>query len=195
MYYDYYGEPYLSHHGIKGQKWGVRRFQNEDGSYTNLGEQHRYKTPSMRDVRKAYKSAVKRNNMQLGKDFDSAGDDSKAVSDASMKYDKQRYLNKANYHADRARVYDARGQRALTNIGRDKNANKATRELIKSDISRAKANNDREAIAAGKKALSSLNMQTMLLGQRGSGAYNRYRDSGDSAVKAYFRNYTTGSFS
>lgn len=27
----------LYHHGIQGQKWGVRRFQNEDGSYTEAG--------------------------------------------------------------------------------------------------------------------------------------------------------------
>lgn len=33
----------LYHHGIKGQRWGVRRFQNEDGSLTNAGEQ-RYNT-------------------------------------------------------------------------------------------------------------------------------------------------------
>lgn len=28
----------LMHHGINGQKWGVRRFQNEDGSLTPLGK-------------------------------------------------------------------------------------------------------------------------------------------------------------
>ena len=30
-------ELYLAHHGIKGQRWGVRRFQNKDGSLTTLG--------------------------------------------------------------------------------------------------------------------------------------------------------------
>lgn len=28
---------YLEHHGIKGQKWGVRRYQNKDGSLTKEG--------------------------------------------------------------------------------------------------------------------------------------------------------------
>lgn len=32
---------YLMHHGIKGQKWGVRRYQNRDGSYTRLGKKRR----------------------------------------------------------------------------------------------------------------------------------------------------------
>ena len=32
-----YEEVYLAHHGIKGQRWGVRRFQNPDGSLTSAG--------------------------------------------------------------------------------------------------------------------------------------------------------------
>lgn len=35
-------ETYLMHHGIKGQKWGIRRYQNEDGSLTPAGKKRYY---------------------------------------------------------------------------------------------------------------------------------------------------------
>lgn len=31
---------YLEHHGVKGQRWGVRRYQNSDGSLTTVGKKH-----------------------------------------------------------------------------------------------------------------------------------------------------------
>lgn len=34
-------EKELTHHGIKGQKWGVRRFRNADGSLTPAGKKRR----------------------------------------------------------------------------------------------------------------------------------------------------------
>lgn len=34
----YFSDEYLEHHGIKGQKWGVRRFQNPDGTLTEAGK-------------------------------------------------------------------------------------------------------------------------------------------------------------
>lgn len=42
--YRYTGEFY--HHGVKGMKWGVRRYQNKDGTLTNLGKTRR----TMNDV-------------------------------------------------------------------------------------------------------------------------------------------------
>ena len=41
----------LKHYGIKGQKWGVRRFQNSDGSLTNDGKK-RYGSEDIRNVKK-----------------------------------------------------------------------------------------------------------------------------------------------
>lgn len=35
---------YLIHHGVKGMKWGVRRYQNPDGSLTSAGKKRLKKT-------------------------------------------------------------------------------------------------------------------------------------------------------
>ena len=43
----------LYHHGVKGMKWGVRRFQNADGSLTNEGK---IRQKAIRRVRSAAKT-------------------------------------------------------------------------------------------------------------------------------------------
>lgn len=46
----------LYHHGIKGMKWGIRRYQNKDGSLTPKGKKRR----SLKQVIKDHKTAKKR---------------------------------------------------------------------------------------------------------------------------------------
>ena len=35
-------EDHLEHHGVLGQKWGIRRYQNKDGSLTDEGKRRVY---------------------------------------------------------------------------------------------------------------------------------------------------------
>jgi hypothetical protein len=39
---------YLCHHGVTGQKWGVRRYQNKDGSLTPEGRKRLFRAGSKR---------------------------------------------------------------------------------------------------------------------------------------------------
>ena len=61
---------YLAHHGVKGQRWGVRRFQNPDGSLTELGANRRHNHTTIYDIDQYSKASMaqsKQTNTKLQK--------------------------------------------------------------------------------------------------------------------------------
>ena len=100
----------LYHHGIKGQHWGERRYQNEDGSLTAEGREHYGYGPaesrlkSAKDNLKGYrKEQMKRNLLygtfghmtKKGRDLDKqAYEAKKEVKAAKENLNKERYSDK-----------------------------------------------------------------------------------------------------
>ncbi len=61
---------YLMHFGIKGQKWGVRRFQNPDGTRTPEGaarELKRYRKRELRQLDRMNRKQTKKDDKQIAK--------------------------------------------------------------------------------------------------------------------------------
>ena len=58
---------YLAHHGILGMKWGIRRYQNADGSLTAEGKL-RYNPDGSKKTHQERKEAVKKDKQRKTKE-------------------------------------------------------------------------------------------------------------------------------
>ena len=60
---------YLAHYGVKNQKWGVRRYQNPDGSLTEEGKARRRKTSNTKNIiKKAQEKRASKKAAQKAED-------------------------------------------------------------------------------------------------------------------------------
>lgn len=76
---------YLAHHGVKGMKWGVRRYQNPDGTYTDAGRA-RY---GKQAARKYYKINRLKRRQENTEDFDTYRRYDKKIRRVQTRYDRK----------------------------------------------------------------------------------------------------------
>jgi hypothetical protein len=146
----------LMHYGVKGQKWGVRRYQNADGSLTNAGRKKQAKMEKYRNklVNKADRKAASNRNsakraMNIVKDLKKNGTKSEAYREWKSSTDEERarkyeqkntftYTDATGRSTTYSRSYRTSGDRLINDVIDYGNSKQKVKELINENNADAK---------------------------------------------------------
>ncbi len=121
MPYVYYSDE-LNHYGVLGQKWGIRRYQNYDGTYTQAGLKRYNKSKEAYEKRRSEYKAIKKDRSSSSYD--------KKYAKAKM-VEAKRQMNKDYKHlaldkkGDEGKILYAQGKRITSNAEITNMINKA----------------------------------------------------------------------
>lgn len=146
---------YLKHHGVKGQKWGVRRYQNSDGTLTEAGKKRQLK--KAKRLLLSYKDSVVENATyvnqydrvirRIDKKADKASTKNQTEKYEKLKYENQMHKDIQKQLRTRAEL-DMRSAKALVEKMKREYGDKKIKDI------------DEEKLMAGRSLLINGLMQT-----------------------------------
>lgn len=168
------GNEYLAHHGVKGQKWGVRRYQNDDGTLTALGKQ-RYRGQTVYKSTFARKMLAPelRDKYSVSKFAEGlAGSRArrlreKANATGSETLEKKATRAEGTYEAYKAKNANMKAYAQRTSTGK---------LFVQNAAFSVRAGSYRNARAAGKSQIESLLAQPLLIDKDAYGRYIIWQD-------------------
>lgn len=142
----------LQHHGIKGMRWGVRRYQNYDGRYTQAGLARYRESIADRDNAKAKYKTMKKEGGYTKHELKRQ---KAKVKLANKQADRRYNLLKTDKLADKGRVRYEEGERIRERNSHTKAINKAAGySIIAGTIAFAKPTAVRNGIYAVSRMLT-----------------------------------------
>ena len=118
---------HLEHHGIKGQKWGVRRFENKNGTLTTAGKMRYGEKSDAYNARSSAKTALRSATKDYNKSFDKAYANSSRIGAHITKKGRENNEKLWTDFVNKSKEYDSKKAEY-------KNAKKAYKEEYKKNL-------------------------------------------------------------
>lgn len=146
--------PYLSHHQVKGGRWGIRRYQNYDGSLTPLGREHYGVGPERGSE---FEKKDGKTDIRIGKDVTEVGSIKKSgvnvtVNGKQLSGIRANIKQKIQQHSENRAKAAAEKAAAKEEKRKEEEAKKESERLAKEAIAEAERKKQEELEADKEKA-------------------------------------------